>query len=858
MKDPDDQRKILRYWLEVLRHESAATAGFAAHPEAMAEGPFEPNLPWPSSDFAHFELPLGEGGDALAQLLVRRQSRLVIEPLTAAHIGFFERWLARSVRRMRLRRGGAPWLEAEPEVFIGFPMVQRAERREAMLMPLLELAVLPTWIDRDGGPWRAEDFGHLGVDDPPPVALELALSDDAALVTPYLVNHGTLQRAAGLEPHAVAELSVWLGERPGITAEEMLLAVATVLRGGALEHLGEVPDELGAADLLNGLAGELQRAIHGRGDTSILPRVAVFEGGASVPTARLQEELIRLATPDEAMPRFPECLDRVLSGEAPEAKLAPLRALRYARPLTTAQSRAVALCRDSSVVCVEGPPGTGKTELIVSLAAEHLVDGVVRGVYDGRGAEGGVLVVTSTNNQAVDHALRPLEVCGAVPVGLRLGNRQVSATRTAMALARIEGLLAGADASLAAAELDDASARFETLRRELEGGAGDDGGAPRARQALFEAAVSVRDAWARTQRDAILTLLRLDRRPRDMPQWQPTWLEDPEWRGLVTALFPVVGTTLLSIGSGFPLEPDVIEQLVVDEAGQCHAPYAASALFRARRALIIGDIHQLEPIVGLSAAEDDRLLDRAGLAPQDPRAAAFRMAAPRTTSVQTLAERAAAEIVPLRDHFRCQPEIIGISSRLVGYDLVVRTPPRSLSVMSEVLSAPTLLVPTRGAQRAWGRSQQNPDEAARVVELAARLVDDGIPASEIGIVTPYQAQYHLLRRLLQRRGLPVGGGGVGGLGPARDEAEAILLGTIHRLQGGERDVVLLSMVARTPQSLRWIDERPNLLNVAVSRARVHLVIVGDPETLGAGKHTRHLVDGVPLLRGEAALVRDDG
>lgn len=845
MNEPDDQRKVLRYWLEVLRHEAAATAGFAAHPEGMAEGPFEPNLAWPASDFAHFELPLHEGGDGLAQLLVRRKQSLLIEPLSAAHTGFFERWLARAVRRMRLRRGGTPWLEAEPDLFIGFPVVQRTARREALLMPLLELQVLPTWIDRDGGPWRPEDFGSLGHDDPPPVALELALSDDAALVVPYLLNQATLQRAAGVEPHAVAELTAWLGERPGISPEEMLFALVTVLRGGGLSTMAEFPDGLSAAQMLDGLAGELQRTIRGRGDTTLLSRVAVFEGGASVPTARLQEELIRLSTPDESMPRFPACLDRVLSGQRPEAAEMPHRALRFARALTPAQSRAIALCRGSELVCVEGPPGTGKTELIVSLAAEHLVDCVLRGVYDGREAEAGVLLITSTNNQAVDHALRPLESCGAVPVGLRLGNRQVSATRTSMALARIESLLAAADASLAASELDEALARFESRRRAVEGLTIDETAALQARLGLFDAATAVRDAWAKTQRDAILTLLRLDRRPRDMPMWQPTWLEEPEWRGLVTALFPILGTTLLSIGSGFPLEPGVIEQLVVDEAGQCHAPYAASALFRARRALIIGDIHQLEPIVGISVPEDDRLLARAGLDATDARTRPFRMAPPSTASVQTLAERAAAATVPLHQHFRCQPEIIGISSRLVGYDLEVRTPPHSLEVMCDLLVAPTLLVPTRGAQRAWGRSQQNPDEAARIVDLAARLVDDGIPAGEIGIITPYQAQYHLLRRLLQRRGLPVGGGSLGGVGAGPGEFDAILLGTIHRLQGGERDVVLLSMVARSAQALRWIDERPNLLNVAVSRARVHLLIVGDPDTLRCGRHTRHLVEGVP-------------
>ena len=51
---------------------------------------------------------------------------------------------------------------------------------------------------------------------------------------------------------------------------------------------------------------------------------------------------------------------------------------------------------------------------------------------------------------------------------------------------------------------------------------------------------------------------------------------------------------------------------VIDEAGQCHPAYAISALYRAQRALVIGDLHQLEPVIELDATEEARVLKRLG------------------------------------------------------------------------------------------------------------------------------------------------------------------------------------------------------------------------------------------------------
>ena len=78
----------------------------------------------------------------------------------------------------------------------------------------------------------------------------------------------------------------------------------------------------------------------------------------------------------------------------------------------------------------------------------------------------------------------------------------------------------------------------------------------------------------------------------------------------------------------------------------------------------------------------------------------------------------------------------------------------------------------------------------------------------------------------------------------------LALGTVHRFQGGEKSVVLFSSVVSERRSSRFLDDRPNLLNVTVSRAREHLITIGHPEALRGGRLTKHLIrEASPLELG---------
>ena len=109
----------------------------------------------------------------------------------------------------------------------------------------------------------------------------------------------------------------------------------------------------------------------------------------------------------------------------------------------------------------------------------------------------------------------------------------------------------------------------------------------------------------------------------------------------------------------------------------------------------------------------------------------------------------------------------------------------------------------------------------KIIETVTFLKDKGIiPEDDIGIVTPYRAQAYKMKNDLSQ------------LVPAQH------IGTVHTFQGGEFPVIILSTVlCDTEQSTAFINSAPNILNVAISRAKYLLLIVCNADVLAkAGGH----------------------
>ena len=286
--------------------------------------------------------------------------------------------------------------------------------------------------------------------------------------------------------------------------------------------------------------------------------------------------------------------------------------------------------------------------------------------------------------------------------------------------------------------------------------------------------------------------------------------------GALPAL-PVWAVTNLSARTNLPLQPALFDLVVIDEASQCDVASALPLLVRAKRALIIGDQRQLIHVTTLSHARERLIARRWGLA--EERAEAFSY---RDHSCFDLAvARLGAPPLFLDLHFRSHPAIIGFANTEF-YDGNMelcsdRKPPAGLRAIEWVRVA------GQAARGPRGLSRINRVEAEAVVrQVSGELANCRSPDLSIGVVTPYSAQAELVGELLAAE---IGRNGV----------EPMTIATAHRFQGDECDVLYFSPVvdqSMTSGQLRFAADR-NLINVALTRARRRLVIIGDIEACSA-------------------------
>jgi hypothetical protein len=287
-----------------------------------------------------------------------------------------------------------------------------------------------------------------------------------------------------------------------------------------------------------------------------------------------------------------------------------------------------------------------------------------------------------------------------------------------------------------------------------------------------------------------------------------------DWAAVRDVLPAARGWAVSSLSARrFPPNPAMFDLVIIDEASQCAIPHVLPLLFRARRALVIGDAMQLAHITTIAPEREAMIRRTVGL--RSGWLEKHRLAYRRHSAFHA-AEQAAGGSLLLDEHFRCHPEIADVSNRLFYQGrLTVLTDTRARPSLDRraIIWAP---VAGRAVRPASGGSWTNHDEIDKV-EASIRHLLEQLPAdtgATIGVVTPFKAQEEALKRRLRRY------------------EERVRTGTVHTFQGGERDVMILSLVAGQgmhPGAVGWVDRQLNLWNVAITRARSHLIVVGDAE-----------------------------
>ncbi len=265
---------------------------------------------------------------------------------------------------------------------------------------------------------------------------------------------------------------------------------------------------------------------------------------------------------------------------------------------------------------------------------------------------------------------------------------------------------------------------------------------------------------------------------------------------VLCATLSALGTPPLS-GMHFPLA-------LVDEATQAIEPLTLLAFLRAERVLLAGDHRQLPPTVlseeavkgGLGRSLFERLVDTHG----------------RTV------HRMLAEQYRMNDSLLSLISAPFYAGRLRAHPSVAsRTLAEVLRPGADVDALPFLFLDTAGkgfeeAQEARAESYDNPGEATLVAARARTLLEAGLQPEALAVITPYRGQASLLQAALTGTGVEVD--------------------TVDAFQGREADAVLVSCVRSNPEGRLGFLKDLRRMNVALSRARRHLFLVGDSATLG--------------------------
>jgi superfamily I DNA and/or RNA helicase len=297
------------------------------------------------------------------------------------------------------------------------------------------------------------------------------------------------------------------------------------------------------------------------------------------------------------------------------------------------------------------------------------------------------------------------------------------------------------------------------------------------------------------------------------------------WQTFFLAI-PLISTTFDSLPRMFDrIGREDLGWLIVDEAGQARPQHIVGALWRARRALVVGDPLQIEPVV--TVAQDVQNLLRKHFevdADWMPGRSSVQSTADRTTPFGTYLPGHDGEDVwvgmPLRVHRRCDNPMFTISNA-VAYD-------GSMVHGVDRKTPPGLLTQNTWVDVPAGPDRWNPMEATWAEALLRQIdqrgrkeADNGIRdlwdlTESVFVVSPYRTVADQLEKALSAW-LPV------------KNRQDKRIGTVHTTQGKEAEVVILVLGGSVTDLDRtvWAARTPNVLNVAVSRAKRQLAVVGD-------------------------------
>lgn len=368
------------------------------------------------------------------------------------------------------------------------------------------------------------------------------------------------------------------------------------------------------------------------------------------------------------------------------------------------------------------------------------------------------------------------------------------------------------------------------------------------RSQLFIAALTLHEAWlcealVKTSfRENIFAITQLLGNKRPLNKSHEILI----WQGFFMWI-PVVSSTFASVARQFKhVGAEALGWLLIDEAGQAIPQAAVGALWRAKRVVVVGDPRQIEPVFTTPANLIEGLAKH-GFSSADE---AYEKWLPTQTSIQHLADEAntfgaqieIAEQIqwigsPLRVHRRCLDPMFSIANTIAYENKMIqaRQSDRRAQRSSPLGESCWFDVVAEATDKQYVAAQ---GEQALKLFVKCYVANEALPS--LYIITPFKQVKQNIQRLLKgmetwRHYVPE---------PFALPSETQLnhwcnthIGTVHTFQGKEAAMVIFVLGADCQQlgSVNWAARKPNLLNVALTRARDCVYIVGD-FSLWSSKH----------------------
>ncbi|MBI9069230.1 MAG: hypothetical protein JEZ09_18175 [Salinivirgaceae bacterium] len=302
-----------------------------------------------------------------------------------------------------------------------------------------------------------------------------------------------------------------------------------------------------------------------------------------------------------------------------------------------------------------------------------------------------------------------------------------------------------------------------------------------------------------------------------------------------------------------------IDLLIVDESGQVAPEVGVATFALAKRAVIVGDVKQIEPVWNVPPKVDYSNLIRYNIIKSEHDKKRIELLDDKgylgsSGSIMKLAQKSCNYQLPeleergflLTEHRRCYNEIIQYCNALAYNNLL--EPRRGKSKNEPFI--PMSLVHVEGKSFTINKSRANKEEAlaisdwlkqneAYIIEYYGKLALKDYEKTDksnqfkapklkdlVGIITPFTAQKYTIARILKSKGINPSG---------------MKIGTVHALQGAERPIVIFSTVYSGADIGKGYffdrDNKPNMLNVAVSRAKDCFMVFGNREIFNAKGNT---------------------